>query len=104
MQQSQQQALLARNGLSPHLNAMVAACHTDTFFTMRGLDTLAHTATGTRPGDPCGDILFNWMFLDILQQVRRDVEVPQVQTILGTLEPAFASRISLQLDFVITQC
>ncbi|CAE8581932.1 unnamed protein product [Polarella glacialis] len=66
----EQASCLERCGVSPHLQAMTARCHEDTFFTTKGVKAIGATASGTRPGDPFGDALFSFLMTECLQGVR----------------------------------
>lgn len=49
---------VATQGLSKHVTALLTDLFKGTYFELDGLNQVALTSRGTRPGDPVGDILF----------------------------------------------
>ena len=41
-------------GAHPHLQAVIADMHMETWFTIQGVEDVAHTMRGTKPGDTLG--------------------------------------------------
>ena len=52
---------LARAGLSAHTLCLLTELFLDTWFTVPADAELHHTLRGTKPGDPFGDIVFNFL-------------------------------------------
>ena len=70
------QEILARPALfsaysSKHLLALLTDIHLDTHFVTEGLETVAATSKGTRPGDPLADAAFNILLAPLLLEVRQ---------------------------------
>ena len=52
-----------------HLTALVTDAMQNTWFSMAGVDKVARTRKGTRPGDNLGDILFNLTMIPVLTDI-----------------------------------
>ena len=56
-------------GMSPPVVEMLKELHTDTWFSTDGLSDVVETQLGTKPGDPLGDIAFNFFAADFFTEV-----------------------------------
>ena len=65
-----QPTVFEKVGVPAHLHAIVGECFEDTWFASRDIDNIVCTKKGTRPGDPFGDIVFNFMMSEVLGRVR----------------------------------
>jgi len=59
----------ATGGISQHAEFLLSDLFKATFFQMDGIDEVALTTRGTRPGDPVGDILFNMLMTVMMEEV-----------------------------------
>ena len=59
--------------LDPHFQLLLKDAMTHTHFHIKGLDMVCQTHRGTRPGDPLGDLLFNWIFALVMQDARNSI-------------------------------
>ena len=61
---------LAKYGASSHLTAVTTDLLRATHFRVKGVENVAWSATGTRPGDPDADVLFAFAFNGVLTRIR----------------------------------
>ena len=61
-------------GVSPHVTGVIAEGSTGTWFGTEGLREVAATRRGTRPGDPFGDLVFNFVAGEIFTGVAERME------------------------------
>ena len=59
----------ATGGISKHAEYLLSDLFKATFFQVDGIDEVALTTKGTRPGDPVGDILFNMLMTVMMEEV-----------------------------------
>ena len=59
----------ATGGISKHAEYLLSDLFKATFFQVDGIEEVALTTKGTRPGDPVGDILFNMLMTVMLDEV-----------------------------------
>ena len=59
----------ATGGISQHAEFLLSDLFKATFFQVDGIDEVALTTKGTRPGDPVGDILFNMLMTVMMEEV-----------------------------------
>eukprot|EP00974_Lingulodinium_polyedra_P101505 9833002-Lingulodinium_polyedra.AAC.1 len=55
-------------GLNEHRTALVTENLTDTWFCMHGLEDVAASGTGTRPGLTVANCLFNYTFRGVVEE------------------------------------
>ena len=55
------QSFLADTSMSPYTRRCLQECHESTWFSTQGLQVVAGTEVGSIPGDPLGDIVFNFI-------------------------------------------
>ena len=55
------------------LNALVAEMHEGSWFAIEGMRTITTTAKGAKPGDPFGDIVFNFLMARVLRRAKSDM-------------------------------
>ena len=55
-----------------HLQALVKEIHTGTWHSTQGLEEVTNTSIGSKPGDPLGDICFNYLVCRILNEVEEE--------------------------------
>ena len=67
-------SVIAKAGGSEWLQATITEVLTDTWFKLPGQETVVSTTRGTRPGDCLADILFSYVFSDVLAKVKDAVE------------------------------
>lgn len=65
---------IATQGLSAHVEALLADLFKGTYFELDGLSEIALTSRGTRPGNPVGDILFNLVMTIILKDITSAIQ------------------------------
>ena len=80
-----QGSYLVRSGLSEHLNAVMADLHTHTWFTTQGVGQPAETELGAKAGDPCADIVFNFLVVRTHEVVEARLVEAGVLTLLPPL-------------------
>ena len=77
---------------SAHTEKLIQDCMHNTFFTVDGVPGVCHTTTGTRPGDPLGDLLFNLIMRLVLHDMHAQVKQASGATWLGA--PAHCSSFA----------
>ncbi len=60
--------------VSPHLKALLTELHHNAWFCTEGVEDVAETGTGTKPGDPFGDLVFNFLFAKILDVIHQRLQ------------------------------
>ena len=68
--QSLRRPALPQSGATDHLTQVTADVLRNTHFRFKGCKSLAVSATGSRPGDPTADIVFNFAFNAVLCKIR----------------------------------
>lgn len=64
----------ATRGISQHAEYLLADLFKATFFQVDGVEEVAMTTRGTRPGDPVGDILFNMLMTVMMEEVTEHIK------------------------------
>eukprot|EP00435_Cladocopium_sp_Y103_P056901 s1056_g19.t1 len=64
----------AVSGISSHALCLLKDLMERTYFTVEGLDMVALTTRGTRPGDPVGDAFFNVAMAVVLKRVTHSIQ------------------------------
>lgn len=62
-----------RMGLGSYLETMLSELHSDTWFTTPGLQGVTATTIGTRPGSCFADVFFNYLFAEVLKEVKDEL-------------------------------
>ena len=90
----------AIRNISPHAVALLQDVLKATCFEIEGLDEVAATTRGTRPGDPIGDIAFNIMMAALLKDVTERMTITGAHW-EGTADPVtdFAAVHALPAHF-----
>ncbi len=70
----QEQPILAGLDVHPHLHRQVAEMHQNTWFSVQGIQPIAQTERGSKPGDPFGDVVFNFLMARIVRGISADLE------------------------------
>ena len=66
--------------------------HTDTWHSTQGLGAITHTEMGSKPGDPLGDIVFDFLASRVLYEIDREAhEAGLIHDLPGT-DTSFGSR------------
>jgi len=68
--------------LPPHLRRLLRDAHSATWYVMEGSETVTQTNTGTRPGNPLADIVFNLLFAEILQRLKEEMHKHGLRTVI----------------------
>ena len=76
--------ILERSGLPSFLVHALSAIHDDTWFQLRGQNDCVRTEAGTRPGDSLADIIFSYVFAEVLRAVQDRLAPEEVLTQLPT--------------------
>jgi len=63
------ESVLERFGVRPHLREVVHEAHRCAWFSTDGLRGVSRSSRGSLPGDPLGDVMFNYTMTDVLQEV-----------------------------------
>ena len=66
-------SITRRMGVGSYLEALLGELHTDTWFTTPGLPGVTATAIGTRPGSCFADVFFNFLFAEVLKEVKKEL-------------------------------
>ena len=61
-------------GVPPFQEELTAEFHQGTWFATPHLSSLVQTSAGSRPGDPYADLVFNFLFRQVLLSVKDDLE------------------------------
>ena len=64
---------MTETDVPPILEAIAAELHTNTWFATSCRDELVRTSGGTRPGSPCADLIFNFLFMKVVHRIRREL-------------------------------
>ena len=86
-------AITTNMGLNDYMTKLLGEIHTDTWFTTPGLEGLTGTTVGTRPGSCFADVFFNFLFAEVLHQVKEELAEYGVMTELG-----WSGHRGLQMD------
>eukprot|EP00438_Fugacium_kawagutii_P030569 Skav210928 [mRNA] locus=scaffold978:365318:370450:+ [translate_table: standard] len=63
-----------RSELDEHYERALSAMHDDTWFVIRGQRDCVKTEAGSRPGDSMADVVFSFVFADVLREVHRQMD------------------------------
>ena len=74
LQKLDQPSAVATAGVPKPVEQLIGELHESTWFQVPGTPTLTATGAGTRPGDPLADICFNFVFMNILDRLRMQLE------------------------------
>merc|ERR1712026_550839 len=74
--------LFADTRMSQHLRALVGEVHASTWHTAQGSHAVTIDNFGTKPGDPLGSIVFNFLEQKVLARVQQRVEQAGVVLVL----------------------
>ena len=77
--------VLREAGVSQHLRALITDAHACTWHSVQGLEEITMDTVGSKPGDPLGSILFNYLAVSVLGEVAKRSEAAGL---LATLPPA----------------
>ena len=66
-------SIARRMGVGSYLEALLGELHTDTWFTTPGLTGVTATTIGTRPGSCFADVFFNFLFAEVLKEVKDEL-------------------------------
>ena len=64
-----ERSFLNTSGVSPYWQHVLAEVHTDTWFSTQGVCDVTLSDIGSIPGDPLGDIMFNFCAIKIHEQI-----------------------------------
>lgn len=73
-----EKSVIEKAEVGEHLAEMVTEAHSGTYFCMDGFEEVVQTSTGTRPGDPYGDIVFNFVMAQLVKGIRCDLEARDI--------------------------
>ena len=73
-QHLQEHSMFIQAGASPWLSAVTGEALQHTWFRFEQGEMLTETGIGTRPGDNLADLIFSYVFSQVLHQVRRTVD------------------------------
>ena len=92
------ESAITRAGGSPWLQGTIDAVLAGRWFKLPGQNTVVATSRGTRPGDNLADILFSFVFADVLAAIREVLEVearqhgvpwkPEMRGNVGLVDPS----------------
>ena len=78
-------SVLMQAGASVHLVKMISEVHDGSWHTFQGTSTVTATCFGSKPGDPLGDIVFNFLAARVLNCVyRHAVEAGLMHVLLNS--------------------
>ena len=60
-------------GFSKHAELLTSQCHTASWFSSQGVDSIVETQVGARAGNPLADLRFNHLMVHILNDIERVV-------------------------------
>ena len=80
MKLKDENSVARRMGLGPYMEAFLGELHTDTWFTTPGLEGLTKTTIGTRPGSCFADVFFNFLFAEVIKEVKEELAEQGVMT------------------------
>ena len=66
------QSIARQAGQHPHLRAILQQACANTWFSTQGVSTVVETKVGSRPGDPLGDVVYNFLATKVLQEVEKE--------------------------------
>ena len=66
------ESIAKQAGLHPHLQAILQQAHASTWFSTQGVSAVVETKVGSRPGDPVGDVVYNFLATKVLQEVEKE--------------------------------
>eukprot|EP00438_Fugacium_kawagutii_P018676 Skav217881 [mRNA] locus=scaffold67:50416:53766:- [translate_table: standard] len=62
------------SSLDAHYDRALSAVHDDTWFAIRGQTDCVRTEAGSRPGDSLADVVFSYVFADVLKEVHQQLD------------------------------
>ncbi len=74
----QEASILSGLDLHPHLHSQVAEMHQNTWFSVQGIQPIAQTERGSKPGDPFGDVVFNFLMSRIVKGINTALEQAEI--------------------------
>ena len=96
------ESAITRAGGSPWLQGTIDEVLAGTWFKLPGQSTVVSTSRGTRPGDNLADILFSFVFADVLAAIREVLEAeaqqhgvpwkPEMRGNVGLVDPSRPER------------
>lgn len=94
------ETVLEAAGVSKHLDAAIAASHRDSRLSTQHCGDIATTPfQGSKPGDPLGDIIFNFAMMSILDEVEKDARDIWILAPLPSPKPgSYAEMIVKRYD------
>jgi len=88
-----------RTGLCSSMGHILGELHRDTWFTTQGLPGLTVTTIGTRPGSCFADVFFNFLFAEVLKEIKEALGDSGVLT-----ELRWCGKRSLNMDAQDVEC
>eukprot|EP00969_Alexandrium_andersonii_P066477 2930705-Alexandrium_andersonii.AAC.1 len=67
-------AILRANGIPPFTVEVVRQAHESSWMGTEGLSEVAETFAGSKPGDPLGDMVYNWINVQLLAEIQSSFE------------------------------
>ena len=88
-----------RTGLCSSMGQILGELHSDTWFTTQSLSGLTVTTIGTRPGSCFADVFFNFLFAEVLKEIKETLGDSGVLT-----ELRWCGKRSLNMDAQDAEC
>lgn len=88
-----------RTGLGSSMGQILGELHSDTWFTTQGLPGLTVTTIGTRPGSCFADVFFNFLFAEVLKEIKATLGDSGVLT-----ELRWCGKRNLDMDMQNEDC
>ena len=91
-----QPSALAQAGVPPHLAAIAADIHEATWFAVAGAPGIVSTICGSKPGDPLGDLMYNFLMARVIKNLRDELHTAGlvVSKKFDRETPAFAEPVN----------
>ena len=77
-------------GMSATVAHSVREAHESSWFVVQGSSQVTLTRVGSKPGDPLGDLVFNWMMLKVRSAIDADLARQDLVERMPTLPDALA--------------
>ena len=90
---------ILRTGLGSSMGQILGELHSDTWFTTQGLPGLTVTTIGTGPGSCFADVFFNFLFAEVLKEIKATLGDSGVLT-----ELRWCGKRSLDMDTQNEDC
>ena len=90
---------ILRTGLCGSMGQLLGELHSDTWFTTQSLPGLTVTTIGTRPGSCFADVFFNFLFAEVLTEIKETLGDSGVLT-----ELRWCGKRSLDMDTQNADC